>query len=394
MSLVKKIGKGILLLGAFAAGYSSLQLYHELQSESQPYFARAMDVSVIGDSDRRQREQLNHVLEQELSTGDFDLSQIKFFNEDSDISLLVLFHILYMDYIPSTASPIDNGIRLNNKIDDNRTIVHEVKHQKHFAALKRDHDFRKKWYALVSDENSNTQYLSSLEEFCYYLRDDVPCFVDVSAKKDLETNQRMGFPTNYARVNAYEHIAELGTIAELDPNEILRLVALNPKYKEMLRLMEEGEIIAEGYLDYQLLQKDLRRVNDMLRSDYRYPEYMVDEAKRAQDDFYLDRTQEFIDAHPHSPYLIDLREQRGEIYYNRAIADRVGSADREMEVALAESEFTAILDFAYKQKDVLGTAMFRLKDLADLEGDTQTAYAFDNWANSYYDQIFDNLGYL
>ena len=65
-----------------------------------------------------------------------------------------------------------------------------------------------------------------------------------------------------------------------------------------------------------------------------------------------------------------------------------------MEIALAEREFTLILGFEYKPKDIYGVAIFRLKDLAVLEGDTQTANIFDNWANQYYDKIWDNLDYL
>jgi hypothetical protein len=392
MNTLRRLCEGILLVSALAVGYSAPYQYHDLRSESQQYFARAMDVSVIGWSDRRKREQLNHVLEEEFSTGDFELSKIKFFNQHHDFSLLVLLHELSMDYVPSTASPINNEIRLNQN-SDYRTMVHEVKHIKHFAVNKRDSDFMNKWYVVVSDEEGNTNYLSSAEEFCYRLRDSVPC-LDISDKLNEEENQHLGFPTNYARVNAYEHIAELGTVAELDPNEILRLVALNPKYKEMLKCMEDAEIIAEGYLDFQLLQQDLQRVKEMLRSHYHYPDYMVDEANRAQDEFYLDRTQRFIDAHPNSSYVIGLREQRGEIYYNRAIATRVGSVDRDMEIALAEREFTSILSFEYKPKDIYGVAIFRLKDLAVLEGDPQTANVFDNWANQYYDKIWDNLDYL
>jgi len=331
MRLLSKIERGVLLAGAFVAGISYPNLLHHAFLPRESHLTEAYNLSVAdGDGQESDLAVLNKALREESINGDFNIRGVEYvLPRGKNDAYTNLYFGGSWRRVAAVANPLTKRIVLRSGVSE-ETVVHEIKHHKHFAAMKKDSEFMDEWNRLVYDENGKSMYLSKLEQFCYYLPEKVPC-VDYSDKMDLEENRRLGFPTNYARLNAYEHIAELASEVEVDHQKALELIKINPKYAGMLQLLEDSGIISEGLVDYERMFFD--RHYDFSTRREEFPYVSSEEIRKANDDYFLDLSSEFIQEHPNSPLVLDLRERRGDLYYVRA---RDSREDRELNVALAE----------------------------------------------------------
>ena len=268
----------------------------------------------------------------------------RYFHEDNSVTLM---------HRPSFFSESDRY---------NKTLIHEIKHAKTFAVLKEHPELLSRWKKLSVDEGGDSLYLHPVERFFKRLK-GFDNFID-KKKLNSETNEILGFVSNYARTNVYEDIAELCEFAEVSPSVFskwLNGVDDHNIIRQKVELAQEYGLISPEFFDYVL-------VSDLFLESKGNNGEISNLGVATQ---FMQKSEKLLADNPHSIYQAELHNLRG---YVMEQVSWVSSNDEYAEKfpLLASfskediiQEYKEVLTVGFKSPDHYGVALMELSGLVD-----------------------------
>lgn len=231
-------------------------------------------------------------------------------------------------------NPFDDGISVEKNCRFN-TMHHEIKHAKTWEIKKEHPALIDEWKRLALDGDGNSLYLDGTEQFCLRIR-----FLNglLNKKKFVtDENRKLGFISDYARINVYEDIAELCTEAEVNPGDFNKFIYgndfkhdgdFNPTIVAKLNLAEKYGLIPKEFSEYLEV---LKLKTGGMDCDF----HKVSTNRKKIIPFFVE-SEKFLNEHPGSIYSINLRVSRAEAYREMCPSNKedLENAVREYKQAL------------------------------------------------------------
>ena len=243
----------LLFHGGTQTYYWLNHFYHwHMPSSKRIEFERRYGFPILGWSEDIEENEANlsliaEVLEKERKKRSFDLTSIRIkSNNYLKKPLWDQFAELFL-----SAYPVYNlkGRAVVESFNLASILHHEIKHVKINDITESHPEFLKKWKELARGDNGECLYLSYTEQV-YVSVKGLESLAD-GKKQDFSKNRRLGFVSNYARKNVYEDIAELCTLAEINPWEFHGWL-FGAKGEENERIKGKVQLAQK----YRLIRKD------------------------------------------------------------------------------------------------------------------------------------------
>jgi hypothetical protein len=255
--------------------------------------------------------------------------------------------------------------------DFNRwTVHHEIKHDKATDVLREHSEFEDAWKKLAQDSNGNSLYLTNEEQKLYWKKNADRSSLE--PKQNPLVNRRLGFVSNYARLNMQEDIAELCEAVESDPDCMAGYVLSDEKedanIKGKLLLAAQHQLIPKEFVEYATLHP-------------LYRQCLVGRGLISSPDVigtYLKESEEFLEAHPASVYATQIHHRRGWIMEQSA-----GNLTQYRE---ALAEYHDALQTKYKDGTFYVMALGSIADLHGRLGESDKERLYHDAEKEYYDR--------
>lgn len=245
-------------------------------------------------------KELTDIIKKENKSSNFNITHIRVISDN-------YFKKNILDQMNDWVSSGFNGyyqsysdtISINS--DANKSVIHhEIKHAKAFEILEQFPHFFEQWETISSEES----YLPFVKRIASRFR-GLESFID--KKSNLE-NLVNGFINDYSRVHVHEDIAEICSMAEVNP-EHLSSLSIYSKIKAKTMLAEEYNLIPRGFNDYSEIRLDFENCfSDSFQQIC--PENF---------NFFLEQSQNYLSTHSNTEYDARICYYRGIIYYYKSI---------------------------------------------------------------------------